>query len=283
MRRVGNLAFKLATGLCAFGACALFLGIAGIIAFKGLPAIDWAFLSQPEGDRFGTGGVLYQTLGSLILMLTALAVTAPVATGLALLLTTYIAPGRGRRRLRLALYTANGVPAILFGIFGLIVFGQFLGWGKSWLAGGVVLAAMILPTVTVSLVERIDALPKKYISAAAAAGLNRSQIVRSVVLPQARGGLLVGALLGLARAVGETAPIMFTAAVFSGVTLPSGIRESPVVALPYHIFVLAQDSLAPSAHSQIWGAALMLLILVLSLSLISLPVRLRSAEEASHG
>jgi phosphate transport system permease protein len=219
----------------------------------------------------------------MILVATALAVSAPLAVGISLIQTTYLDSVRAKQRLKLAIYTANGVPSILFGIFGLILFGQVLGWGKSWLAGGLVLAAMILPTLTVALVERIEALPGKYSTAAAATGLTRSQIIRSVILPQTRNGLLVGALLGLARAAGETAPIMFTAAVFSGATLPSGIRESPILALPYHIFVLAQDSFDPAAHSQMWGAAVVLLGLVMFLSLMALPARLRSAEEAHHG
>ncbi len=283
MSRALDRIFKLVTGLCAIGSCALFLGIAGTILFKGLPAVDWRFLLQGSTDQFGAGGVLYQTLGTILLITSALAVSAPLAVGLSLVQTTYLRSERAKRRLRLAIYTANGVPSILFGIFGLIVFGRFLGWGKSWLAGGIVLGAMILPTLTVALVERIEALPRKYITAAAASGLSQPQIVRSVILPQSRGGLLVGALLGLARAAGETAPIMFTAAVFSGATLPEGIRESPVLALPYHIFVLAQDSFDPAANTQMWGTAVVLFGLVLLLSLVALPARLRSAEEAHHG
>ena len=283
MNRALDRLFRVATGLCAVGAAALFAAIAGVILFKGLPAVDGSFLFRGAGELFGSGGVVYQTFGTILLIVTALALSAPAAIGLALLQTIYIESPGAKRRLRLGIYVANGVPSILFGIFGLIVFGQILGWGKSWLAGGAVLAAMILPTLTVALVERIEALPRKYIVAAAAAGLDRSQTVRSVVLPQTRGGLVVGSLLGLARAAGETAPIMFTAAVFSGVTLPAGIRESPIVALPYHIFVLAQDSFDPAAQTQMWGAAVVLLTLVLTLSLIALPARLHSSEEAHHG
>jgi phosphate transport system permease protein len=113
--------------------------------------------------------------------------------------------------------------------------------------------------------------------------LSRSQVVWSVVLPQSATGLISGSFLGLARAAGETAPIMFTAAVFSGASLPQGIRESPVVALPYHIFVLAQDSFQPGAEEHMWGATFVLLILVLGLSLVALPARLAVHEESKHG
>jgi phosphate transport system permease protein len=179
------------------------------------------------------------------------------------------------------LYVLNGVPSILFGLFGLIVFVKGLGWGKSWLTGGLLLGMMMVPTVAVAFSERIAALPSKFVEAAHGLGLTRSQIVWSVVVPQCRGGLITGALLGLARAVGETAPIMFTATIFAGATFPKAVTESPVLTLPYHIFVLAQDSFDPAANAKLWGAALVLLGLVLILSLAALPMRLRT-HEAAH-
>src|SRR6185503_13993026 len=105
----------------------------------------------------------------------------------------------------------------------------------------------------------------------------------SVILPQSAGGLITGSLLGLARAAGETAPIMFTATVFAGATLPHGIKESPVLSLPYHIFILAQDSFDQNVAAKLWGSALVLVGLVFLLSLMALPSRLRIHEEAHHG
>lgn len=279
MRRALDRTFRWVTTGCAVLACSLLLGIAATILWRGLPALDWRLLS---GNQPG-GGLLYQTLGTLLLVVTAFAVSAPWATGLALTQAIYLPNDGARRRFRLALYGLNGVPSILFGIFGLMLFVKLWGWGKSWLAGGVLLGVMILPTVTVALIERIDAIPRKYLTQAAGLGLSRSQIVRSVILRQSQGGLLSGSLLGLARAAGETAPIMFTAAVFAGATLPDGVKDNPVLALPYHIFVTAQDSLNPAAGAQLWAAAFLLLALVLLFSLLALPVRLAAHEEAAHG
>jgi phosphate transport system permease protein len=121
----------------------------------------------------------------------------------------------------------------------------------------------------------------KYLEAAAGLGLTQSQIVWSVLLPQSWSGLITGSLLALARAAGETAPIMFTATIFAGATMPHGIKESPVLSLPYHIFILAQDSFDPAVGSKLWGAALVLLALVFSLSLLALPGRLKIHEEAN--
>src|SRR5688572_8672991 len=100
---------------------------------------------------------------------------------------------------------------------------------------------------------------------------------------QSWGGLITGSLLGLARAAGETAPIMFTATIFAGATFPHGIKENPVLSLPYHIFILAQDSFDPSVGTKLWGTALTLLGLTMLLSLLALPLRLKSHEEAHHG
>ncbi|MGD2116043.1 MAG: ABC transporter permease subunit [Acidobacteriota bacterium] len=279
MRRPTEVLFWTGAGLCALAACAVLAGIVGAIVARGLPALSWSFLVQDAREAGAAGGILYQLAGTVILIVTALAVAAPPAVALALLRTVYLAE-RGARRLRLALYAWNGVPSVVFGVFGLVVFVRGFGWGKSWLAGGIVLGLMILPTLTVALAERMAAVPEESLEAAYGLGLTRSRVVLAVILPQSAGGFLSGALLGLARAAGETAPILFTAAVFSGATLPSGVRESPILALPYHIFVLAQDSLDPGAVSRLWAAAFVLLALVFGLSLLSLPARLRSHAEA---
>jgi phosphate transport system permease protein len=241
--------------------------------------LRWSFLTRPAAEAGASGGVLYEIVGTSILIATALAASVPVAIGLALTQAFYLRSPAGRRRLLAAFYAANAVPSVVFGLVGFLVFTRWLAWGKSWLAGGLLLGLMILPTLTVSLAERIRGLPSAYREAAAGLGLREAQIVRAVILPQSLGGLISGALLGLARAAGETAPILFAAAVFSGATWPAGIRESPVVALPYHIFVLAQDSFDPAVKEHLWGAAFVLLAMVLAFSLVALPARLRLHEE----
>lgn len=277
MRRLTDRLFLIVTGICAALTLLVLVGIVATILVRGLPAIDWRLLTA------GEGGVLYQLVGTLILVLTALAASAPVAVALALAVTVYRRGGRAAGGLRTWLFALNGVPSIVFGVLGLMVFVRAFGWGKSWLGGGLVLGLMVLPTLTVALIERIDALPASYVAAARALGLGRDQTVRAVVLRQSAGGLVSGALLGLARAAGETAPILFTAAIFSGATVPGGVRDSPVLALPYHIFVLAQDTLDRDAASQLWAAAFVLLLAVFGLSLAALPLRLRFSEEAVHG
>jgi phosphate transport system permease protein len=287
VRKLIDIALAAVVGVCALIAVGILVGLVLAIAQRGGPAISWKFLTEQILLVGAAGGIFWNLVGTIVLLVTAFVVCAPIAMGVALVERVWLRHPAATRALRTALYTMNGVPSIVFGIFGFIVFVQWCGWGKSWLAGGLILAMTMLPTVTVSLIERIKAIPSKYIEAASALGLNRSQVVWSVLLPQAWGGLVTGSLLALARAAGETAPIMFTATVFAGATWPFAkswlpqVADSPVLSLPYHIFILAQDSFDPEVGTKLWGAALVLLSLVFTLNLIALPSRLKIHEEAN--
>jgi len=282
-RKIIHNGLKLLTGLCAFVACAILVSIIGYIVMRGFSAINWGFLTEKISAVGASGGIFYNIIGTLILLLTALICCTPLALGLAILHSVYLKNNPLQSKLSLLLYLINGVPSILFGIIGMVVFIQWLDWGKSWFNGGILLGIMMLPTVTITLIERISSIPERYIESARGLGLGKSHVIRSVILPQSFSGLITGSLLGLARAAGETAPIMFTATIFAGAGIPSGIQENPVLSLPYHIFILAQDSYDPNVKMNLWGAALILVIIVSILSLIALPARLRIHEEANHG
>ncbi len=281
MRKARDLIFGTIAAVCAMAALAVLCGLVFVIARRGWPAMNVSFFTEQIRLVGASGGILWNLVGTVILLATAFLACTPFAIALALLERVWLRSHPARRWLRIALYTANGLPSIVFGIFGFIVFVQWCGWGKSWLAGGLVLAMSMLPTVTIVLIERIAAVPARYVEAAAGLGLRESQIVWAVLMRQSWGGLITGSLLGLARAAGETAPIMFTATIFAGATFPRAIAESPVLTLPYHIFILAQDSFDPAVGSKLWGTALVLLGLVFSLSLAALPSRLRIHEESN--
>jgi phosphate transport system permease protein len=270
------------TFACAAGIVAAFTIFAFVIApvvLRGARAVSWTFLTQHMTEAGAGGGIVYQLLGTLILIATAATCVLPLAIGLGITHQLYVSP-RKARAIGSTLHALNAVPSIVFGLFGLAVFVQSFGLRKSWLAGGLVLAMMILPTVSLAFIEKLRAVPRATLEAATGLGLRRAQIAWGILLPQGVSGLVTGTLLGLARAAGETAPIMFTAAVFSGATVPRGVVDSPVLALPYHIFVLAQDSLDPASTGKMWGSAVVLLSLVLLLSAIALPFRLKVHEEA---
>lgn len=280
MRKLLNKSLFLVFLACSVISLGILAGLVFVIAQKGGPAITWKFLTEQILLVGASGGIFWNLVGTIILIGAAFLICTPAAVSLALVQEVWMKGKPLARWLNTILYTLNGVPSIVFGIFAFIVFVQWCNWGKSWLAGGIALAMSMLPTVTISLIERIRAIPSKYLEAAAGLGLKPSQIIWSVILPQSANGLFTGSLLALARAAGETAPIMFTATIFAGVTFPSAIKESPVLSLPYHIFILAQDSFDPAVGSKLWGSALVLLGLVFILSLLALPARLKIHEES---
>jgi len=257
------------------GGCLLLLaGLLLIISFKGFSALSWTFLLS-ESRHFGSGGgILYQIIGSLLLIGCAALFSLPLAVGTALFKMEYVTRPWMKRLCDLLLYGLNGVPSVIFGLFGLVVFVHWLGTGFSWFIGGIILAMMILPTVLISTYNAMRSIPKIYFDSAYSLGLNRWQVICKVTLPQGFHGALTGLFLGLARAVGETAPIMFIATAFSGVTLPTSLFE-PVVALPTHILALTQQATDHQALQNAWGSSLVLMLIVLCLSGVGLFLRLR--------
>jgi len=263
--------------LTAFAAFILVLILAEVMR-RGGPAIGLGFFVEPSANFGATGGVRYQILGTLLLMGSAAAIALPLAVSGALFQTEYLKSPALKRSLSLLIYTLNGMPTILFGLIGYLFFGIFLGTGVSWLTGALILAIMILPTIQVSVHEAIEALPARYRETGDALGLNRGQMIRSVVLPHSLYGIATGTLLGLARAAGETAAILFTATAFSGAGFPESASD-PVPTLQTHILVLAQEAVNPRAVENAWGAGLVLLLLVFSLIALSLVFRGRLSME----
>lgn len=257
----------------------LFMGIS-LVAKKGLGAVSVDFLIEPMMGAGLSGGIIYHIAGTMILFATTLIIVTPLSFATALVKSFYIKNHLWQKTCTLFLYILNGIPSIIFGIFGFFFFVKFLGWGKSWLTGGILLAMMILPTASLSLAEGIKRIPREYIDNAKSLGLSKSSIVYSVLIPQSLSSFISGILLGLARAIGETAPIMFAATIFSGASIPDGIKENPVLSLPYHIFVLSQESYNPKALENAWGAAFVLIIMVFILSFAAMPFRVRMHEEA---
>ena len=252
-----------------------FLAIAAIVLVattKGSKALDPGFWWTAAQGASG-GGIRGQVAGTALMVAVAGLIAAPVGLGLGLVMSEYAPPAAGRWTRTLTL-TLGGVPSILLGLWGYWLFSTRMGWGKSWLAGSIVLAVVAIPPVVIAVGAAASALPPARREAALALGLRRNQLVRSVLLPQAVPGLVTGLLLGLARAAGETAPLLFTATVFNGApVVPSGVRESPVASLPTHIFVLAQDAADPEALRVAWGAALALIFVAGLLVAGAVPAR----------
>lgn len=271
-RAFKNILFASALRSALFISLAILTFLIGSILFEGIQALSPNFLFSIARDFGASGGIRYQLIGSLILIIFAAIFVLPFALGTALYRSEYVTSETLGRRIDIAIFSLNGIPSITYGLFGLIVFVNILGMGVSWLIGSILLAMMILPTVTVSTYQTMRAIPNIYRENAVALGLTRSEMVRKVILPQSWHGLVTGLLIGLARAIGETAPIMFVATAFSGVTWPQSIFE-PVSTLPTHILALAQQATNPDALRNAWGASLTLIILVMLLSALAFIAR----------
>ncbi|RMH18404.1 MAG: phosphate ABC transporter permease PstA [Gammaproteobacteria bacterium] len=272
--RIFNRCYLLLLHLCALFCLGLLVCLAIVLIVKGGRSINLAFLASATEQFGSSGGILYQIFGSLLLVGTTATITFPIALGFALFKSEWISNRSLQRILEGLLLQMNGIPSIIFGLFGLIFFLNWLNTGLSWFVGSLVLSMMILPTVTLATYHAIHSLPRQYRENAQSLGLDRWQLIWRVILPRGMSGTVSGLFIGLARAIGETAPIMFVATAFSGVDIPRSLQE-PVLSLPTHILTLAQHATDPSALQNAWGSSLVLFILVLVFSAIAYLIRTR--------
>ena len=258
----------------AINGAALLIVVYFLVA-RGWRAINWTFLSQPPMDSMTKGGILPCIIGTLCLSIGAIVVALPIGVASAIYLNEYARPGRIVRIIRLGINNLAGVPSVVFGLFGLAFFVVYLEMGVSILAGSLTLGAMTLPVIIGSTEEALRAVPDTYREASLGLGATKWQTIYRVVLPAALPGVLTGTILGLSRAAGETAPIMFTAAVFYTPSLPTSIFDE-IMALPYHIYVLATAGTEIEATRPLqYGTSLVLIVLVFGLNLIAIIYRSR--------
>ncbi|WP_292369489.1 phosphate ABC transporter permease PstA [Methanoregula sp. UBA64] len=240
------------------------------IVVNGLPALSWEFLTQPPTDLGRSGGIFPAIIGTLYLVCGAILIALPLGVGAAIYLVEYTREGKITRLIRTGVDLLNGTPSIVFGLFAFSFIVIYLNVGVSLLAGQITLALMVLPTIIRTTEESLKSIPQSLREGSLALGATRWQTIKSVVLPPAIPGIVTGAILSLGRAAGETAPIMFTAVVFSSRFLPTSVFQ-PVMALPYHLFILATN--IPGASVNKYGTALVLLIFVVGIYSVAILVR----------
>ena len=251
--------------------------ILGYIIINGLPALSWEFLTQPPKDLGRAGGIYPAIIGTLYLVAGAVLIALPLGVGAAIYLVEYTREGRITRIIRNGVDLLNGTPSIVFGLFGFAFIVLYLTVGVSLLAGQITLALMILPTVIRTTEESLKNIPQSLREGSLALGATKWQTISKAVLPPAVPGIITGAILCIGRAAGETAPIMFTAVVFSSRFLPSS-EFQPVMALPYHLFILATN--VPGASANQFGTALVLLALVVGMYAIAIIIRMHFQKKS---
>ncbi|MDY6832148.1 MAG: phosphate ABC transporter permease PstA [Thermodesulfobacteriota bacterium] len=267
-----------------FRAAALVNGLALVfvgyfVIANGAEAISWEFLTKPPSDSMTKGGIFPCILGTFYLAGGAICFALPIGVASAVYMNEYAAKGRVLRMIRFGINNLAGVPSIVFGLFGLAFFCIVLGLGVSLLAGILTLGVLTLPVIIGATEEALKAVPDDYRKASLALGATQWQTIYRVVLPAAMPEILTGAILGLGRAAGETAPIMFTAAVFFTPILPTSVFDE-VMALPYHIYVLATagTEIALTRPLQ-YGTALVLIVLVCGMNLFAIITRSKMRQK----
>jgi phosphate transport system permease protein len=265
-----KLAQILITGVAALVIIPIVLVILFVI-INGIGTLSWEFLTQPPRTGMTEGGIGPALLGTVLLTFGTAIAAMPLGIGAAIYLAEYAGDNRLTRAVRLAIVNLAGIPSIVYGLFGLGAFVLFLNYGTSILAGSLTLGIMTLPVVISTAEEAILAVPQRFRTVSLSLGASRWQTIRHQVLPHALPGIITGIILGLSRAAGETAPILFTVAAFYLPELPKSIFDQ-TMALPYHLYVIATQVPGMPLSIQ-YGTALVLLLLVLSLTLVATFIR----------
>ncbi|MDD2524547.1 MAG: phosphate ABC transporter permease PstA [Endomicrobiia bacterium] len=242
------------------------------IVKNGYSAISWEFLTTMPKDGMRAGGILPAIIGTLFIVLCAIAITLPVGVCAAIYLNEYARDNLLTRIIKLAIVNLAGVPSVVYGLFGLGIFVMLLGCGVSIIAGALTLSIMELPVIITTARGALNSVPYAFREASWSLGVSRWQTIRHIVLPNALPGIMTGAILSIARISGETAPILFTAAAFYVPHLPNSMFDQ-VMALPYHLYIISTQ-IPNMPKNIIFGTALVLLMLVLTMSLIAIVARI---------
>ena len=270
--RIEQIIFSLLR-MSAFLATGLLLLVLLLLLQSGHRVIDWQFLTSAWQHRTITeGGIFPAIVGSVYLGIGVMAISFPLGLGTATFLTEYSRNPHWKRVIELAIRNLAGVPSVVYGLFGLAVFVHLLSFGMSLFSAILTLSVMTLPWIVTASVEALETVPQKFREGSLALGATQWQTVRRVVLPAAMPGCITGGIIGIARALGETAPIILVGATFYITHLPSSPFDK-YMALPYHTFILATQHASPDAPAYAAGTAFVLIVLTFLLSICAIVLR----------
>lgn len=257
----------------AFAATGLLVLVLLLLGIAGYSVIDWQFLTTTwQHQDITKGGIFPAILGSVYLGVGVMVISFPFGVATAVFLTEYGKHSRWRRPIQLAIRNLAGVPSVVYGLFGLAVFVHFFSFGMSLLSAILTLSVMTLPWVITSSTEALEAVPVPFRDSSMALGATNWQTIYRVVLPAALPGCLTGGIIGMARALGETAPIILVGATFFLTRLPATPFDK-FMALPYHVFILSTQHASPHAQEYAAGSALVLMAVTFILSLSAIILR----------
>lgn len=277
------LSEKIGFGILIMTTILVVLTLAGILVnifYNGVSVISWEFLTQSPREGMTAGGILPAIIGTFMVSIITVIFAVPLGMFTAIYLNEYALQGTLVRLIRLSIRNLSGVPSIVYGLFGVAIFVRLFHLGANILSSGMTLGLLTLPWTITASEEALKTVPKSYRDGALALGATKWQAIRTNVLPYSISGMLTGAILGLARAAGETAPILFTGAAFFIPFLPRSLFDQ-FMALPYHLYILAtQHQDIQTVRPIAYGTALVLIGLILCLNVVAVTIRYRYRKKA---
>jgi phosphate transport system permease protein len=243
--------------------------IIGFITYKGAGVISWEFLTSEPSEGMTSGGIFPAIVGTLYLVIGSILVSFPIGVMSGIYMNEYAKNGMFVKIVRIMTNNLGGIPSIVFGLFGMSLFVNKLGFGDSLIAGSLTLGLLAMPLIIRVTEEALKAIPDTYRQGSLALGATKLQTIRKVVIPAAFPNIMTGLILSIGRVSGETAPILFTAAAYFLPKLPSSVFDQ-VMALPYHLYVIATSGTDLEAtRPMAYGTALILIIIVLVMNLLA--------------
>ena len=249
--------------LCAALSIAILIGIMGYVFVRGIPNLSWAFLNTVTSATKGTFGILGNIVNTLYIVVITLLIATPIGVGAAIYLNEYAKPGRVVRVIEFTTETLSGIPSIIFGLFGMVFFGNTLGFKYSILTGALTLTLMILPLITRTTQEALKTVPDSYRSGALGIGATKWYMIRTILLPSAMPGIVTGVILAIGRIVGESAALLFTSG--SGYYLPKNLFGKvlePGGTLTIQLYLFMQKA----NYDEAFAVAVVLLVIVLAIN-----------------
>lgn len=247
--------------------------ILGFLVVKGMGVISWEFLTTMPTDGMTSGGILPAIVGTLCLVAGAMIFAFPIGVASGIYINEYAANNWMVKFIRIMTNNLSSIPSIVFGLFGMALFVNTLGFGDSILAGSLTLGLLVLPIVIRTTEEALKAIDNSYRTGSLALGATKLQTIRRVILPMAFPNIITGLILSVGRVSGETAPILFTVAAYFLPKLPTSIFDQ-VMALPYHLYVLATSGTdINAARPMAYGTALVLIFIVLIINIMATVLR----------
>lgn len=271
--RIEKMGFSLLT-ILSIATVIPIIAVVIYIIYLGAPAISWEFVSAMPSEGMRAGGIWPAIVGTFYLTIGTAIFSVPLGIAAAIYLSEYAPMNKVTQTIRLAIINLAGIPSVVYGLFGLGLFVIFLNFGTSILSASLTLSIMTLPVIISTTEEALRAVPQSFRVVSVSLGATKWQTIWRLVLPQAIPGILTGVVLGLERAAGETAPILFTGAAFFLPRLPNSPLDA-TMALPYHLFVISTQ--VPGMPIQIqYGTVLVLLVFVLIMNIIVTVIRSRA-------